>query len=414
MNILVLTTRFPYGTWHEAFFEAEFQALAASFGEVSILPIKTGDLCRALPPNVDVWEPLASAGKWSYVRLLGHLSTWLTLAKLLCDCWRSAGPITRQRFLNCLMAACLLSALARHRKLKDFIASESPALVYSYWGHMPALAIPLAKALGARTCVRYHRVDLYLETQNNEGFIPCRREIQAATDMNVFVSQHGLEYFEDRASDTARGGRVVNRLGSPDYGPPRPRSVGDDPVVIASVSSIGGVKRVHLIARLVKELAKNRAVIWHHFGSGQCSILDDEMAQGAPENLRVKMWGDTPRAEIQKFYRANPVTFFVNLSESEGVPVSIMEALNADIPVVASNVGGTSEVVFDGRSGMLVASDDCECTGPLAQRILDALQPGGLLNESAPRRVWKELYDADANATRMVTLLREVSRELSN
>ncbi|NCO54621.1 MAG: glycosyltransferase, partial [Bacteroidetes bacterium] len=39
------------------------------------------------------------------------------------------------------------------------------------------------------------------------------------------------------------------------------------------------------------------------------------------------------------------VDLFINVSESEGIPVSIMEALSAGIPVIATNVGGTNEIV---------------------------------------------------------------------
>lgn len=38
---------------------------------------------------------------------------------------------------------------------------------------------------------------------------------------------------------------------------------------------------------------------------------------------------------------------FLNISESEGVPFSIMEALSAGIPVMATDVGGTAEIIDD-------------------------------------------------------------------
>lgn len=413
MKLLVITTHFPYGTWNEAFFETEFHKLASSFDEIHLLPLKSGPLNRTLPPNVVLWEPVASAGKWSHARQLLHFSTWRMLAESLNKCRHAVGRIGRRHVINCLATACWRSALERHERLKAFVKSGTPAVVYAYWGHMPAQAIPVAKALGAKTCVRYHRVDLYLETINNEGFIPGRDEVQAAADLNVFISTHGLEYFKASAGEAVRGRRVINRLGAPDYGLPAPRSAApvSDPLMMVSVSSIGGVKRVHLIARLARELAKGRVVEWHHFGSGSSAELDQELTGDVPETLVIKMWGDTPRARIQEFHRTNAVTFFVNLSESEGVPVSIMEAMNADVPVVASNVGGTSEAVIDGRSGMLVDADECERTGALARRILEALAPGGLLDRSRPRQVWQELYDADANAVRMVAHLRSLAEE---
>ena len=45
---------------------------------------------------------------------------------------------------------------------------------------------------------------------------------------------------------------------------------------------------------------------------------------------------------------------YVNSSTSEGVSLSILEAMAAQLPVVATRVGGTPEVILDGSTGMLV------------------------------------------------------------
>ena len=47
----------------------------------------------------------------------------------------------------------------------------------------------------------------------------------------------------------------------------------------------------------------------------------------------------------------------MNVSESEGIPVSIMEASSFGIPVIATNVGGVGEIVENGYNGLLLNKD---------------------------------------------------------
>jgi L-malate glycosyltransferase len=55
----------------------------------------------------------------------------------------------------------------------------------------------------------------------------------------------------------------------------------------------------------------------------------------------------------------------------EGLPNAVMEAMAAGAPVVATAVGGTTELVIDGATGFLAPPADADA---LAQRILDTLQ----------------------------------------
>jgi glycosyltransferase involved in cell wall biosynthesis len=68
------------------------------------------------------------------------------------------------------------------------------------------------------------------------------------------------------------------------------------------------------------------------------------------------------------FYTEQPFDLFVNVSASEGVPFSIMEAFSVGIPVMATNVGGTGEIVNE-QVGMLLPSD-INLAG-LVQKITD-------------------------------------------
>ena len=54
-------------------------------------------------------------------------------------------------------------------------------------------------------------------------------------------------------------------------------------------------------------------------------------------------------------------------SSSEGIPLTVLEALAGGVPVVATRVGGTPEIITDGETGILIPAGEPEA---LAQAIL--------------------------------------------
>jgi glycosyltransferase involved in cell wall biosynthesis len=92
----------------------------------------------------------------------------------------------------------------------------------------------------------------------------------------------------------------------------------------------------------------------------------------------------------------------VNSSRNEGTPVALIEALAAGRPVVATRVGGTPDLLADGRHGLLVPPGDPEA---LAQALLRVLAEPG---EAAARaRAGREYVLARHTTAR---LLRDVDR----
>jgi glycosyltransferase involved in cell wall biosynthesis len=90
----------------------------------------------------------------------------------------------------------------------------------------------------------------------------------------------------------------------------------------------------------------------------------------------------------------NVCRIFEQLAASEGIPVNIMEALSAGIPVVATNVGGSAEAV-NSKNGFLVPADfDC---GNVAQ-IIDNYLNSPISEQNVYRQnaydFWKEKYEA--------------------
>jgi glycosyltransferase involved in cell wall biosynthesis len=83
------------------------------------------------------------------------------------------------------------------------------------------------------------------------------------------------------------------------------------------------------------------------------------------------------------------LTVFVLATNSEGLPVSILEAMAYGIPVVASRVGGISELIEDRVTGILVKSNN---SNELALAIIEILEnpvKAKWMSEAAKERVKK-------------------------
>ena len=50
--------------------------------------------------------------------------------------------------------------------------------------------------------------------------------------------------------------------------------------------------------------------------------------------------GYVANTKVQELYSSRKFNLLVNVSETEGIPVSIMEAMSYRLPIIATNVGG--------------------------------------------------------------------------
>ncbi len=95
---------------------------------------------------------------------------------------------------------------------------------------------------------------------------------------------------------------------------------------------------------------------------------------------------------------------FVLPSFAEGVPVVLMEAMAARVPVVATRVAGVAELVEDGVSGHLVPPGDAEALAGALGRIMGDAALRRAMGAAGRARV-VEAFDARREASRLAGLL---------
>jgi glycosyltransferase involved in cell wall biosynthesis len=97
-------------------------------------------------------------------------------------------------------------------------------------------------------------------------------------------------------------------------------------------------------------------VTWNHLGGGWDEERLVNIANTLPNQVSFKFWGSLKNSEVIDFYMKNTIDLFINVSSSEGIPVSMMEAQNCGIVIAGTNVGGVSEIVND-ENGFLLSAD---------------------------------------------------------
>jgi len=115
----------------------------------------------------------------------------------------------------------------------------------------------------------------------------------------------------------------------------------DGPVVVYVVR-LTAVKRPDLMVAVARELPEATFVV---VGDGP---LRPDTERAAPANVRFLGW----RPDMENVYGAADAILLT--SENEGMPLTLIEAALCGVPAVATDVGSTSEVVLDQRTGRTV------------------------------------------------------------
>ncbi len=368
-RIYLFTHSFPYSTSGESFLAEEMQYAASLPIRVTLVPLCKEAERTELPALVDVVDDV----HLSIERRLAFNVASLVASRWL---WRllASGEFIRQPLrLKMQGLKYLFGALViKNYLLKKHRSTDSDVVLYSYWFSTAALGFALFKSEAGRTAARLivsrgHGYDVFCEQRN--VYIPYRELTLSQLDCVYSISKTGAAYLKHRYPVYADKIRAVP-LGIEPVGACKAvAEEGTAHVSFVSCSSVSDVKRVDLIFHMLAGFARRnpgQAVRWTHMGAGpllhKLRLMVQNVGVG---NLAVDLVGIKNRREVYEFYRTMHVDIFVNLSSSEGIPVSIMEAISAGIPIIAPDVGAMKEIVC-AETGILlpaVFSEEAFCEG---------------------------------------------------
>lgn len=388
-QLIFFTESFPYGKG-ESFIENEIKYLSREFNRIYILP-KTSQTKaqRSLPANCIVFPPIYRSSGELVLKGLFCLSPLFYFFKKMIS---ERAYTSLYKFKKYIATAITCRCILADKNFRFLNRQAMESTVYFYWGIGIAYVLPFIRNKDKKI-VRFHRTDLYLE-QRPEKYIPFRKEVYENLTKAVFISQQGLEYARKNFGQY-RFSAYLSYLGTFDHGIAAVNTT-DSVIHILSVSNVVPVKRVPLILKALL-LIKDYSIHWTHIGGGNEFNHLEELIQTLPDNLTIHLTGAISNEDVICYYRSQPVDLFINVSSSEGLPVSIMEAISFDIPVIATNVGGTNEIITPESGVLLQANFQSE---ELARQIIWVYKNKHLFH---PRRLWEEKFNAEKNYPRFTS-----------
>jgi glycosyltransferase involved in cell wall biosynthesis len=393
MSVLTIyTTNFPYGK-AETFLDKEISVLSLHFERIYIIPFQAAGEIRNVPGNVLVLSPVQNK-KWPFLKI--YLAGFLSF-HLILKIPELKKELKRTSILKALKY--LGYATLTKKRILKIIPSEL-SVHYSYWLNFSAFSLALLKREGRiKTLVsRAHGFDLY-EERGEKSLTFIKYATLKYLDKLFLVSGQGRNYLLKIIPEFSEK-YILSRLGTSDPEYINPYE-GNNSLTLVSCSAINRNKRIDLILDSLIYFSTRFPAItvkWYHLGGGNDMSKYIALGEKYLKDTHVQCFfqGQMTHTEIFNFYKSIPVDFFVNVSESEGIPVSIMEAQSFGIPVIATAVGGTPEIVNDANGLLLTANPS---TDEIADRFYLVLKEKEKwqTKRMLSRKNWEDKFEALKN-----------------
>jgi len=400
MNLFIFSNFFPYKK-AEAFLLNEFEFTKKEASSINLISLygKHEESLIKEESNLKLLKPIINNSSSKIFLLFKGVFNLAPVNFHLNEFIKTNILLSPQKlyywFISLFISRAALSSDAYKQIVKLVNASKNPIL-YFYWGDNLAWTIPYLKKeiknKDLKIIIRLHGSDLYENLKHN--YAPLRLAIFSAVDTIVPISEHGYNYIFNKYPKFSSK-VFLSRLGVFDNGLNYNFQNLNKEFTIVSVSNVVALKRLNLLFDALQKTQSN--ITWHHFGDGVLMNDLNNAIKNKRQGLNVNLHGYVSNQSLINFYQKQQVDLFVNVSSSEGLPVSIMEALSFGIPVIATDVGGTSELVSD-KVGELISSNfSSESLGKSIEKVLNLNSEELLLLRSNARSIFELKVNAKIN-----------------
>ena len=389
-NLLILTNNFPNAPLtSEGWLADEIVYSYSFFNSIYILPEINSDIHIDLPKNCSV------------VKLKLEKHTTLNFREILncfyivfSDFFEYSSKINFLKAFRNNLALIKYLTIKAKKISKQSSIFQSPIIVYAYWADNLLTTACIMKQLykPCKIVSRAHGFEIF-EEQTKYHVVPFRKFQSRFSDKIFADSKKGYSHllqkhplsniFTSSYVGTIDNGMAVfneNKM-----------------FTIITCSHIRNVKRLHLMSDILEHISF--PIIWNVIGIGSDFELVKLTNSKLPKHIVINYIGNITNKEVLNFYKTHHVNLFVSLSYSEGLPVSMMEALSFGIPIMSTDVGGCSEICND-NTGILIPKDfDAK---KVADRITEFKnsKKNNLEFRNQCKDYWNKNFNAETNYSR--------------
>lgn len=295
-------------------------------------------------------------------------------------------------------------------RLSRVIQEQRITLIHAHEFYMSVIAAFASYVSGVPLIMTVHGRNYYPERMRRRLLYRLATKLAACT---VAVSRDLAEFFSAVTGAPRQRIHVIyngvvpcsSRGSAADSQPLARLEIAPSAKIVGTIGNLYPVKgQKHLLRALRIILQRQPNVHLLLFGRGEG--LTELLAEAAEARIQDKVHFLGFRDDVPQWLRVFDV--FVLPSLSEGLPLSLLEAMSARIPVVVTSVGGMPEVVADGKTGFIVRPGDPEA---LADRILFLLEHPG--TAAAMGAEGGRVYEEKFTLTKMVERYAELYERVS-
>ena len=293
--------------------------------------------------------------------------------------------------------------------LRRRLAQEGPCVVYAQCPVSAEAALAARRGPEQRVVLAVHFRISQADEWADKGQIArdgrvfrwiraLERAVLPAVDGLVFVSAWGLDAVREWMPevDAARTTVVHNFVSAPEPAPPA-TPLGD----LVSTGNLEAVKNHQYLLRVLAVATR----LGHPYGldifgegveKGRLTALAEEL--GVDGQVRLHGFCDDVRDRLPGY------AAYVHASVSESLPLAIIEAMAAGLPVVAARAGGVAELFDDPEQGRFWEVDDPERGARILIDLMESPDERRRAGRAARERFVRE-YDADVVVPRLLAFL---------